>query len=198
MLAPPVYHLPPIASIDPQPPQLFTGAAEPCDETTRPRRIGDRGGRHAHSHQAPQRSDQQMALPPFDVFAFVVATLPSQFCGLDALAVEPARRWVLVTPCLLAHLGAQCIVEALPVPAVMPLTKIPVHTGPLWLLMGEHAPFDAPVDDRKNGLDHRVHIPLAVTPTRLRWWDQILEKIPFGISEVSGVWIGVHPHSVLN
>jgi hypothetical protein len=25
-----------------------------------------------------------------------------------------------------------------------------------------------------------------------------LEKIPFGISEVSGVWIGVHPHSVLN
>jgi hypothetical protein len=47
-------------------------------------------------------------------------------------------------------------------------------------------------------MDHRAHIQLAVTPTRLRWWDQIFDKIPFGISEVSEVWIGVHPHSVLN
>jgi hypothetical protein len=26
----------------------------------------------------------------------------------------------------------------------------------------------------------------------------MFDKIPFGISEVCGVWIGVHPQSVLN
>jgi hypothetical protein len=64
--------------------------------------------------------------------------------------------------------------------------------------MGEHAPFDAPVDEIKNGLDYRSHIECAVATTRLRGWEQIFDKIPFGISEVRGVWIGVHPQSVLN
>jgi len=64
--------------------------------------------------------------------------------------------------------------------------------------MGEHAPFDAPVDDIKYGIDHRSHIKRAGTPTRLRWGDQRFDKIPFGISEVCGVWIGVHPQSVLH
>jgi 2-polyprenyl-6-methoxyphenol hydroxylase-like FAD-dependent oxidoreductase len=31
----------------------------------------------------------------------------------------------------------------------------------------------------------------------VRWWDHIFDKIPFGISEVCGVWISVHPQSVL-
>jgi hypothetical protein len=64
--------------------------------------------------------------------------------------------------------------------------------------MGEHAPFDAPVDDIKNGIDHCSHIQRAVAPTWLRWWDQMFDKIPFGIREVCGVWISVHPQSVLN
>jgi len=53
--------------------------------------------------------------------------------------------------------------------------------------MGEHAPFDAPIDDIKNGIDHRPHLQLAVAPTRLWGWNQIFDKIPFGISEVCGV-----------
>ena len=64
--------------------------------------------------------------------------------------------------------------------------------------MREHAPFDAPVNDIKDRIDHRPHLQLAVAPTRLGWGDQIFDKIPFGISEVCGVWIGVHPQSVLN
>ena len=55
-----------------------------------------------------------------------------------------------------------------------------------------------PVHNRKNGIDHRPHIPLAVAPTRLGWGDHILDKIPCGISKVCGVWIDVHPQSVLH
>src|SRR4029434_8154682 len=111
MLGDPFHQLPSIRTINPDQPQLFTGATESCEEETGPSRIRDRSGCDDHGHQEPQGIDQQMAFPPFDVFAFVVATLPSQFGGLDAVAVETARRWVLVTPCLLAHLGAQRTVE---------------------------------------------------------------------------------------
>jgi hypothetical protein len=34
--------------------------------------------------------------------------------------------------------------------------------------------------------------------TRFGWRNQMFDTIPFGISEVGGVWIGVHPQSVLN
>src|SRR5262245_42250606 len=139
-----------------------------------------------------------MAFASFDVFTFVVAAFASEFGRLDALAVDAARRWVLVTPRLLAYLSAEGVVEALPVPAVTPLAEIPVHTGPFRILMREQAPFDAPVDDIKNGIDHRSYIEFAVASTRLRWRDHIFDKIPLGISEVCGVWIGVHPQSVLS
>ena len=77
-----------------------------------------------------------MALAPFDVFAFVIAAFASECSGLDTLAVDAARRWVRVTPRLLAYLGAQGVVEALPGPAVTPLAAIPVHTGPFRVSCG--------------------------------------------------------------
>jgi len=197
-VAHPCHQLSPIAPIDPEQPQLCTGAAESRKAQAGPRWVGDRGGRDKHGHQEPERIDQQRAFAPFDVFALVVAALPSQFRGLDALTVETAGRGMFVAPGLLAPVGAQGVVEALPVPTVTPVADILVHTGPLRILMGEHAPFDAPVNDIKNGIDHRPHIQLAGAPTRLGWWDQRLDKIPCGISEVCGVWIGVHPQSVRN
>src|SRR6185503_3762306 len=198
MVAHPIHQLPPIAPIDPEQPQLFTGTAELGEEETGASRVRDGGCRANHGHQESQCINQQMACAPFDVFAFVVAAFASEVCGLDALAVDAARRGVLVTPRLLAYLGAQGIVEPWPVPAVAPLTAIPVHTGPLRILMGEQAPCDAPIDDIKNGIDHRSHIEFAVATTRLGWWNHIFDKIPCGISEVCGVWLGVHPQSVLN
>src|SRR5262245_51097599 len=198
MVAYPVHQLPPIGPIDPEQSQLFTGAAQPGEEEPGPRRVRDGGSRDDHGHQEPQRIDQQMPFAPFDIFAFVRAALPSQFRGFDALAVDTARRRVFVPSRLLAHLGADGIMETLPGPAVAPLTEIPIDTGPLRILMGEHAPFDAPIDDIKNGIDHRAHIQRAVAPTRLGWWDQIFDKIPFGISKVCRVWFGSHPSSVPN
>jgi hypothetical protein len=120
------------------------------------------------------------------VFTTIVATLSPQFRRLDALTIKAAGCGMLVAPRLLADLGAQSIVKTLPGAAVTPLTEIPVHTRPLGVLMGEHAPFDAPVDDIKKRIDHRPHIELAVAPTRLGWGDQIFDKIPFGIREVCG------------
>src|SRR5262245_8317670 len=108
-----------------------------------------------------------MAFTPLDIFPVVVAALPAQFRSLDALAIETACRRVLMTPCLLAYWGAQGIVEALPVAAIPPLAAIPVDTRPLGILMREPPPFDAPIDDIKDRIDHRPHIQLAGTPTRL-------------------------------
>jgi hypothetical protein len=198
MLAYPVDELPPIGPIDPEQSQLFTGAIQPGEEKTRPRRVGDRGGRDEYGEQETQGIDQHMAFTPFDVFPVVVAALPAQFRSLDALAIETARRRVLMTPCLLAHLGAQGVVEALPVAAIPPLAAIPVDTGPLGLLMRQPPPFDASIDDIKDRIDHRSHIQLAGTPTRLGWRDQIFDTIPFGISEVCRVWLSIHPSRVLN
>src|SRR5215510_10148606 len=196
MLAHPCHQLSPIAPITLEQPPFFTGAAEPCQQQAGPSGVGHRSSCDQYSHQEAQGINQQMAFVPFDVFAFVVAAFPTQFRGLDTLAVEAASRGMFVASSLLAHLGAQGVVEALPVSAVAPLTEIPVHTGPLWILMGEHAPFDAPVNDIKNGIEHRPHIQFAVASTRFGWWDQIFDTLPFGIREVCGGWIGVHPQSV--
>ena len=64
--------------------------------------------------------------------------------------------------------------------------------------MGEHTPFDAPIDDIKDGIDHRPHLQHAVPPTRLGWRDQMFDTIPFGISKVCRVWFRGHSHSLPN
>ena len=198
MLGDPLDQLSTIGAIDPEQAQLFAGPTEPSEEEPGASRIRHRGGGDEHGHEQPQGIDQEVPFASFDLFPTVVATLPAQFRRLDTLAVETASGGMFVATFLLAHLGTQGVVEALPGTAIAPLAEIPVHTGPLRILMRKHPPFDAPVDDIKNGIDHRPHIQLAVAPTRLGRWDQIFDKIPFGISEVCGVWSGVHPHSVLN
>ena len=64
--------------------------------------------------------------------------------------------------------------------------------------MGEHPPFDAPIDNIEEGIDHRAYIQLAMAPTRFGWRDQIFDKSPFGISKVCRVWFGSHPSSLPN
>jgi hypothetical protein len=198
MLAAPFHQLASLRAINPEQPQLFPGATAPCQAQAGPCWVGHRSGRDDHDQQEPQRIDHQMACAPLDVFAFIVAALSAQCCRLDPLAVETARCGMFVAPRLLAHLGAQGVVEALPVPAGAPWTDIPVHTGPFGLCMGEHPPCDAPVNDIQQGIEHRPHIELAGAPTRLGWWDHLFDTIPFGISEVCGVWMSVHPQSVLH
>src|SRR5262249_40189138 len=136
MLGDPLHQLPTRGPIDPDEPQLCTGAAAPRQEEPGPCGVGHGSRRHQDGQQEPERIDPHMPCAPFDVFAFVVAAFASQLGGLDALAGETARRRVLVAVRLLADPGAQGVVEALPGPAVAPLTKIPVYTGPCGILMG--------------------------------------------------------------
>src|SRR6267142_312031 len=198
MLGHPLYQLPTIRAIDPDQPQLFTGPAEPGKEQAGTSRVGHRGGRDDNGHQEPQRINQYMPFTPVDVFAFVVTPLSTHFGGLDALAIQTAGRGVLVATGLLAYLGAQGVVEALPVSAVAPLVEIPVDTRPLRILMGEHPPFDTPIDDIKDRIEHLPHIQRTVAPPRLGWRDQRFDTIPFGISEVCRVWFRGHPYRIPN
>ena len=192
------HQLPPIGPIDPDQTQLFTGPAESGKEQARPRRVRHRGSRDDDGQEESQRIHQDMPFAAFDIFAFIVAPLAPEFGRLHTLAIEATSGGVFVASCLLAYLSAQGIVEPLPVPAVTPWAAIPIDTGPLRIFMGEQPPFDAPIDDIKERIDHRAHIELAMAPTRLGWRDQIFDKSPFGISEVCRVWFCSHPSSVPN
>ena len=187
MLAHPFHPLPPLGPIDPAQTQLFTGPAEAGQEQARPSRGRHRGGRDHDGQEESQRIHQDMPFTAFDIFAFIVAPLAPEFGRLHTLAIKAARGGVCVAALLLAHLGTQGVVETLPIPAVTPLVEIPVHALPLWILMGEHTPCDAPIDNREESIDHRAHIQRAMAPTRFGWRDQIFDKIPFGLSEVCRV-----------
>src|SRR5262245_43037507 len=196
MWAPPLDQLPAIGSIDPDHASLFTRPAEPRKEEPGARGVRHRSGRDDHGHEEPQRIDAERRVAAFYLFPAIVAPLPAQFCGLDALTVEAARGGVLRATRFLAHPGPQGGMQPWPVPAVAPLAEIPVHTGPLRILMRQHTPLDAPGDDIENGMNHRPHIEFAVASTWLGWWDQIFDTIPFGISKVCRVGFGSHPSRI--
>src|SRR5207249_916017 len=114
MLGDPLDQLPTIGAMDPEQVQLFAGPTEPSEEEPGASRIRHRGGGDEHGHEQPQGIDQEVPFASFDLFSTVVATLPAQFRRLDALAVETASGGMFVATFLLAHLGAQGVVEALP------------------------------------------------------------------------------------
>ena len=198
MLGHPRHEVPTIAPLNPDPAQLFTGATEPRTEEPCPRGGRHGGGCDANSPKEPERINAEMPVPAFALFAALIAALPAQCRGLDALAVPTACGGLCVAARFLAPAGAQGIRQPLPVSAVAPWAEIPVDTGPLRILIGEHPPCEAPIANIKESLDHCPPIELAVAPTRLGRRDHIVDKIPCGISEVCGVWIGVHPQSVLS
>src|SRR5215475_13600469 len=124
MLAHPCHQLPPIGPSDPEQTQLFTGPAASGQEQARPSRVRHRGGRDDEGQEESQRIHQDMPFAAFDIFAFIVAPLAPECGRLPTLAIEAASGGVFVASCLLAYLGAQGIVEPLPVPTVTPLAEI--------------------------------------------------------------------------
>jgi len=198
MLGDPVHQRAAIGAINPDQAQLFAGAAAVRAEEPGSCGVGDSGGSDHHGHAPSQSLDQDRPFAACHLLPPLIAPLPAPCRRLDALTGEAARCGVLVTARCLAHPGPQGVRPPWPLSAGAPLAAIPLHPGPLRLLMREHAPFAAPIDDIKNSLDHRPSIELAVAPTRLGWGDPIFAQIPCGLREVCGVWIGVHPQSVLN
>jgi hypothetical protein len=99
---------------------------------------------------------------------------------------------------VLAHLRSQGSMETVPLPTVTPLAEIPVPAVPIGILMRQHPPLNAAIYDIKDGIDYGPHVQGAVASARFWWRYQIFDKMPFGISEVCWVWIGVHPSSFLN
>src|SRR5919199_2844012 len=152
MLPHPLDQVPAIGPTDQDKAKLLPPPAEPRKEEPGPCGVRYRSGRDEHGHEGPQRIDEEMSFAAFHLFTTIIAPLPAQLRGLDALTVEAARRGVLVAALFLAHTGPQGVMQPLPVPAVTPLAEKPVHTGPLRILMGQHTPFDAPIDDIENGI----------------------------------------------
>ena len=79
-----------------------------------------------------------MPFSAFDLFARIVAALAGDVGRLDALAVQTTGGGMLLMPAgLLAYLGAQGIVQALPVTAVTPLPKVMIDAFPIRILPGQ-------------------------------------------------------------
>src|SRR5215469_5387079 len=122
---------------------------------------------------------------------FVLSTLSARLPSAvhSPFNNDPIRLCVFSIFALLTLLGTN---------QITPLAEVPIDPWPFGICVGQHPPFDAPSDDREDGIDHRPHIAFAVAPTRLGWRDPIFDQIPFSISEVCRVWLCIHPSSVPN
>lgn len=67
-----------------------------------------------------------MLFPAFDPLACLIAAFAGDLGRFDALAVQTTGGGMFMPAGLLAHLGVQGIVKALPVTAVAPLPKVMV------------------------------------------------------------------------
>lgn len=59
----------------------------------------------------------------------------------------------------------------LPVITIMPLAEVLNRHSAFGVLMGKHPPFDAPIDDIEDSIDHCAHHIEFTTSTGFRWWD---------------------------
>ena len=93
---------------------------------------------------------------------------------------------------------AHSIVETLPITAGAPLDAVPRHTRIGGRGLGEHAPLATPVNNIQAGLAPRLHSQRTIAPTQLEWQEAIFDLLLDSLSEVCGVWTGVHPSRVLH
>ena len=133
-----------------------------------------------------------MAFTPLDTFTTIVATNTLNLGTLDALAIQAPSSRMFVSSFSLPHLGAQRVVDPLPVAAVTPHSKVMVHTFPFWVLSGQHSPLDASYHYVEDGVDHHSHVQTARASTRLWWWNQFSDNIPLTVGKIGRIQLVVH------
>src|ERR1700749_1688197 len=126
-----------------------------------------------------------MPLATFDLLACIITARAGDLGCLDALAVQAAGGRMLVTACLLAYRGSQGVVNTLPIPAVTPLPKVMIYTFPFGKIFWPHSPFDPPDSHIKDGVDDGSHIELARPSARFSNRNQIFDKIPLIVGQIS-------------
>ena len=99
----PVQRLATVATVNPDTTQFLATPAQGLAKQFGIVTVLYRSGRDHDGHQQTQGVHQNMPLAPLNVLARVVAFGASERCGLDALAVNAARRGVFVSARLAPH-----------------------------------------------------------------------------------------------
>ncbi len=196
MIRDPVHQLAPIGAIHPELAQFLACAVQLLEEQPRTGWVRERGSGHNHHQQQAQRIDQEVALAPHDIFALVVAPLAGHLRGLDTLAVDAARRRMLMAPGTAADLGAQRVVDALPGGVVAPPAEVVVAGLPFRIVLGQHAPLGTRDDDVQDGVDDLAHVNTAGAATGFCGRDEWHDTLPLTVGQIGWVQLVVHSPSV--
>jgi hypothetical protein len=134
-----------------------------------------------------------VALTAVDVFSGVIAAFPRHLRGLDTLCIQAANVGMLMTFSVLPNLSAERIMDTLPDAIVPPCPEIPIDTGPVGEVMGEHPPLNSTHGHVENRVDNLAHIQCTMSPPWLGWRAHIFDQIPLFVREISLIRDGFHP-----
>jgi hypothetical protein len=137
-----------------------------------------------------------VAFAALDQLAVIKAALTSYGSGFDTLAVQTARRGMLMPIGATAHLGSQGVVDALPGSIIAPDAEVVVDALPSRIVLGQHAPLGARDENIQDRIDDLAHIQAARPTTGFGSRDQIFDTIPVAVSQIGGVCLCVHTPSV--
>src|SRR5512143_1809114 len=125
-----------------------------------------------------------MSLPPVDLLARIIASLPTTLGALDRLAVDirdPRRRLASLGH---AQLLPQGVGDPLPGAIVAPLREV-VPDGALGQqVVRQQLPLATGAGLVQEGVEHLPHVGLAWSPARLGGRDQGLDDLPLLVGQV--------------
>src|SRR5215207_1220530 len=109
------------------------------------------------------RIDQNMAFTTFDFLACIIATHPTDFSGLHALAIQTACTWVRTAPCRSSGQQHQGPIHPFPSPISTPFAVVIIHTPWGRKLLWQVGPLTACLEQIENGIHHMAHLQLDRT-----------------------------------
>ena len=185
-LSAPLLHPTLVASINPHQAQLFSGTASPTGALPQPTRalgIGYIGWRDKKFQRQALGIGQDMPLAPFDLLAAIKAAHSCTRGGFDTLAILAARRWMLMSPHLVAQRNAQHMMEAAPEVTAAPTAKVVVDQSPLGKLARQQTPLHARRHEITQGIENAPLPNATRTPTCFSG-QQRSDKLPLSIGEI--------------
>src|SRR5271156_874724 len=144
--------------------------------------------RHRNRDQQPQSVHYHMPLAAGHFLARVVAAVGTALAGLDALAVEDARRGPGFSSFSLAAAGVQDGLDFLPDARFAPTVVLRGHRAPRWEIVGQLAPLAARAQDVEDSIDEApaVHRPWVadLRAAAVQVWSQ---QGPLFVRYVTGI-----------
>src|SRR5512135_3555183 len=150
----------------------------------RRRSVVGRGRRDHHRQQPPQRIEGDMSLPPVDLLARIIASLPTTLGALDRLAVDirdPRRRLASLGH---AQLLPQGVGDPLPGAIVAPLGEGVVDGALGQQVVRQQLPLAAGAGLVQQGIEDLPYVDLAGPTAGQGGGDQGLDDLPLGVGQV--------------